>query len=121
MIIVDTSVWIDYFRHDDPAFADIIAHEDVALHAYVWGELLLGGVPLGGEVAQQLQILPQPPIASSVEASAFIAWASLVGTGIGYVDAHLLISAKLSPNGRVLTRDKKLRVQAKRLDLAYES
>ena len=121
MIIVDTSVWVDHLRQKEPRLSAIIAAEPVGLHPYVWGELLLGGVPPRGEIADQFDILPRPPLASASEASAFIAWASLVGTGIGYVDAHLLISAKLLGNGQVLTRDKKLRAQAVRLGVGYEA
>lgn len=119
MIVVDTSVWVDHLRQKDPALHAIIANENVGLHPYVWGELLLGGVPASGEIAKQFEILPRPPVASTNEAAAFISWASLVGTGIGYVDAHLLISAKLAPHGTVFTFDKKLHEQAERLGVAY--
>jgi predicted nucleic acid-binding protein len=120
VIVVDTSAWVDHFRQKEPELSRIIADEGVALHPYVWGELLLGGMPSGGEVAEQLEILPCPPVASASEAAAFIAWASLAGTGVGYVDAHLLVSAKLVANGRVLTRDKRLHAEAERLGLAYQ-
>ena len=120
MIILDTSVWVDHFRRPDPALSDLVADEDIALHPYVWGELLLGGMPSRGEAAEQLEALQQPPLASASEAAAFISWASLTGTGIGYVDAHLLVSAKLLPDGRVLTRDNRLQAQAKRLGLAFD-
>ena len=119
MIIVDTSVWVDHFRRRGPALARIIADEGVVLHPYVRGELLLGGLSMEGEVAEQLAMLPCPPVASSSEAAAFISWGSLAGTGIGYVDTHLLVSAKLASEGRVLTRDKRLLAQAERLGVAY--
>lgn len=43
----------------------------------------------------------------------------LIATGIGYKDAHLLASALLTPGGKLWTRDKKLRLQAARLGIAY--
>lgn len=117
MIIIDTSAWIDHFRRRDASLSETIVDEDIVLHPYVWGELLLGGVPATGEVAEQLENLPRPPVASASEAAAFISRASLAGTGIGYVDAHLLVSARLA-GGRVLTRDRRLREQAERLGVA---
>ncbi len=52
------------------------------------------------------------------EVAALTRWAGLAGTGIGYVDAHLLVSARLA-DATLLTRDSKLLAQAERLDLAY--
>ncbi|MEO6091788.1 MAG: type II toxin-antitoxin system VapC family toxin [Novosphingobium sp.] len=121
MIVVDTSVWIDHFRRPDRALAERIAEGDICLHPYVLGELLLGGVPARSDIAKQLDILARPPVASASEAAAFITWAELAGTGIGFVDANLLISAKLLPDGRILTGDKHLHAQATRLGLAFEA
>jgi hypothetical protein len=54
------------------------------------------------------------------ETLALIEWAKLAGTGIGYVDASLLASARLIPSGSIFTSDKSLRAQARRLALAYQ-
>jgi len=120
VIVVDTSVWIDHFGRPEPDLKALVASGDVCLHPYVFGELLLGGLPANGTIAEQLQLLPAPPVAKVGEAATFIGWAGLTGTGVGYVDAHLLVSARLLGNGSVLTRDKRLRIQAKRLGLAYQ-
>ena len=120
MILVDTSIWIDHFRQLNPALVALISDGEICLHPYVFGELLLGGLPARSKISEQLEILQRPPVASEIETAAFIAWAGLVGTGIGYVDTHLLISAKLLANGWVLTRDKRLHKQANRLGLAYQ-
>lgn len=102
------------------AMQELIAESKIMLHPYVYGELLLGGLPNKGIAAQQLLKLARSPVASASEAAAFIEWAELSGTGIGYVDSHLLVSAKLVASGTVFTRDKKLRIQAERLGLAYQ-
>lgn len=120
MIIVDTSVWIEHLRRRDPVLSDLIAVGNIGLHPYVLGELLLGGLPVNSEVADLLDVLPRPQVASASETAAFIGWAELAGTGIGYVDTHLLISAKLQAIGQVLTLDKRLHAQAKRLGVAYQ-
>lgn len=110
---------MDQFRQREPELIALIAEGGVALHPYVFGELLLGGLPSDGEIAESLLELAQAPIASAAETAAFISWAQLAGTGVGYVDTHLLVSARLIPGGRLLTRDKKLLAQAERLDVAY--
>ncbi|MCA1662239.1 MAG: VapC toxin family PIN domain ribonuclease [Novosphingobium sp.] len=97
----------------------MIAKSKVGLHPYVLGELLLGGLPARSEATRQLETLRKPPLASAAETAAFISWAELAGTGVGYVDTHLLISAKLVPNGTLLTSDRRLRAQAERLEVAY--
>jgi predicted nucleic acid-binding protein len=120
MIIADTSVWIDHFRglatllETPPARAS-----RRLLHPFVFGELLLGGMPRDGQHLQQLQSLKPAPVADAVEVNAFIEWAELAGTGIGYVDAHLLVSARMVRDRKLLTQDKRLKAQAERLGVAY--
>ncbi|PJZ64088.1 pilus assembly protein [Leptospira wolffii] len=45
MILVDTSVWIEFFRGNDPYFSDLkelIESSEVIVHEVVFGELLQG-------------------------------------------------------------------------------
>ncbi len=118
MIVVDTSIWVEHFRNPSKPFAALIAEGGIALHPYVLGELALGGFPTNGLAADELAELPAAPISSASEVLAFIGWAELARTGLGYVDAHLLVSARLS-RGRVWTNDQKLSQQASRFGLAY--
>ena len=97
----------------------MIAARKILLHPYVFGELLLGGLPSSTPAAAELLELLRCPVASASEASAFIGWAELTGTGIGYVDAHLLLSARLLGRGQLYTNDKALHEQAARLGVAY--
>lgn len=119
-IIVDTSIWVDHFRKPNIILSPLLAEGLASLHPFVFGELALGGLPAQSEIAVKLLALPRPPMAPPSEAAAFIGWAQLTGTGIGYVDAHLLLSAKLEADGYVMTKDKKLAIQAERLGLAYQ-
>lgn len=89
------------------------------LHPFVYGELLLNGLPKRGSFAERLQGLRPAPVASSADVAAFIVWAKLAGTGIGYVDTHLLVSAKLLSGATIMTRDRDLAEQAERLGLAF--
>lgn len=97
----------------------LIADEAVLLHPFVLGELILSGIPAKGEVARTLRELATAPVGSTDEANAFIEWAELAGTGVGLVDSHLLLSARLIEKGTVLTRDNNLRAQADRLNVSY--
>ena len=116
--IPDTSVWVDHFRGLDTLLSsDPTLAMRRLLHPFVYGELLLGGLPLGGDVRKQLDHLIRAPVAEPVEVAAFIEWAELAGTGIGYVDAHLLVTARMI-DAKILTSDKRLLVQAKRFGIA---
>ena len=119
MIIVDTSVWVDHFRRSDKELITLLEENAAMIHPFVLGELLLGGMPAEGEAARVLQTIPRAPVATAAEAATFIDRAGLAGTGVGYVDTHLLISARLLGTGRVVTKDKNLQAQATRLGVAY--
>jgi predicted nucleic acid-binding protein len=121
MIIVDTSVWIDQIRGLPTPLDELLGTGQIALHPFVLGELLLNGLPKSSTFVTELIDLPEAPVASAKEVAAFIVWAKLAGTGVGYVDTHLLMSARLMIDGRVLTRDGNLHSQAERLDVAYQS
>lgn len=119
MIIVDTSIWVNHLRGIDSPLDEILGSGAELLHPFVYGELLLNGLPKRGEFAERLQSLKPAPVAAPSDVAAFIVWANLAGTGIGYVDACLLVSARLLPNGAIMTLDNDLRAQAERFDLAY--
>lgn len=121
MIIIDTSTWVDHFRGID-TLLDSPPVQSVRrlLHPFVYGELLLGGLPKNDPVREVLADLQMAPVADSSEVAAFIEWAGLSGTGVGYVDAHLLVSTRMLENGRLVTQDVNLLKQAERLELAYQ-
>ena len=118
MIVVDTSSWVDHFRGRDGPLQDVLARHPELLHPFVLGELLLGGLPADGDQATALDETPAAPLASPGEVAAFISRAELSGTGTGYVDTHLLVSARLA-RGLLLTADQRLHTQAERLGVAY--
>lgn len=120
MIIVDTSIWVSHIQGKLTPLDDILGEGSVLLHPFVLGELLLNGLPKRGPFSvESLEEYSQAPVASAVEVASFIQWAKLAGTGVGYVDAHLLVSARLLPKGSIMTLDNDLQDQAERFDLAY--
>lgn len=120
MIIVDTSIWIDQLRGIASPLDEILGSGVEALHPFVYGELLLNGLPKSHPFTERLKELQPAPLAGSADVAAFIQWGGLAGTGVGYVDSHLLVSARLA-KGWILTSDRNLKVQAERFDVAYSA
>ena len=117
MILVDTSVWIDHFRHTENGLVRLLNFASVLTHPFVIGELALGHLKNRGEKSDALRNLPQAIIATDGEVMHLIDSNSLHGKGIGYIDAHLLAAAKLS-KATIWTRDKALLKISKSLHLA---
>jgi predicted nucleic acid-binding protein len=120
VIVVDTSIWVALLQGKPTPLDDVLGEGRVALHPFVLGELLLNGLPKNGPFSQEsLENYAQVPVASSIEVASFIQWARLAGTGVGYVDAHLLVATRLLAKGVIMTLDTDLFAQAKRFDIAY--
>jgi predicted nucleic acid-binding protein len=118
VILVDSSVWVDHLRKGDAILARILNAERVLAHPFVVGELALGSLRQRESILAALQDLPHATVASDTEVFRFINQEALHGYGIGYVDAHLLASVRLTAGGSLWTRDKRLRAVAGRLGLA---
>ena len=118
MILVDTSVWIMHLRHGDVGLGRLLGVGRVLAHPFVTGELALGNLRQRDVVLQALQNLPQAVVAADDEVLRFIGRHALSGLGIGYIDAHLLAAARLTPGASLWTRDKRLATAAKRLNLS---
>lgn len=122
MIVVDTSIWVSHIQGRPTPLDEVLGEGTILLHPYVLGELLLNGLPKRGPFSiASLEEYAQVPVASPVEVASFIQWGKLAGTGVGYVDAHLLVSTRLLPKGSIMTLDNNLYAQAERFNLAYIS
>ncbi len=118
MILVDTSVWINHLRNNDPHLVRLLNGNSVLGHPFVRGELALGNLRLREAILAALDDLPQAPVAFTDEMNVFIEKHALYGLGIGLIDAHLLASTRLSGHTRLWTQDKRLLAAALRLNLA---
>ena len=121
MILVDTSVWIDYFRGVAAAraLADLLEANEVSVHPFVRGELALGG--LGRRrigILDDLAVLPHASLVSDDEVLHMVDARRLMGSGIGWVDAHL-VAAALHDGASLWTRDRALSRVAVRLRLVW--
>jgi predicted nucleic acid-binding protein len=118
LILVDTSIWIDHLRADSSALTRLLDAERVIMHPFVIGELALGRMRQREIILAALSDLPAAGLATDGEVLGFIEREALFGRGIGYVDAHLLASVRLTAGARLWTRDAKLRDVAEELGLA---
>ena len=118
MILVDTSIWIDHLRAGNAVLSDLLKNKGVLIHPFVAGELALGSLRQHDLVLEASQDLPQASVATDDEVLHLIGRNALSGSGIGYVDAHLLAAARLTPGVSMWTRDKRLHAVADRLGLS---
>ncbi|HEY0854934.1 MAG TPA: PIN domain-containing protein [Devosia sp.] len=117
MILPDTSVWVDHFRRTELRLQPQLEQQSVAVHPFVIAELALGDLKKRGLTLFMLGKLPPTTVATNRELLHFIEQNDLATTGIGFVDAHLLLSAKLTPETSLWTHDKRLLRQAERLGI----
>jgi len=96
VILVDTSVWVEHLRHGLPRLATLLQDGEVLIHPWVIGELACGTLSNRRQVLELLQGLPAATVASDAEVLLLIERDQLMGRGIGYIDVHLLASARLS-------------------------
>lgn len=118
MILVDSSVWIDHLRSADADLTALLNHGQVLSHPFVIGELTLGSLRQRANIIGALQDLPKAVVADEAEVLAFIDRHVLFGRGIGYIDAHLLASVRLTADAALWTRDKRLHETASDLGIA---
>ena len=107
MILVDTSVWVEHLRLGLPRLATLLQEGEVLIHPWVIGELAFGNLHNRQQVLELLQGLPAATVASDAEVLLLIEGEQVMGRGIGYVDAHLLASARLS-HCRLWTQNRRL-------------
>ncbi len=118
MVIVDTSVWISFFKGDKKAIhlKEIILENSILLHAYVYGELLLGG--LSSESSTLLKSLRFiSPLDYEILYECIMQY-KLSSSGIGWVDTSIIASA-ISMKCSIFTYDEKLETISKELQIHY--
>lgn len=121
MILVDASVWIDHVREPDCIMLELLREGQVLTHPFVIGEIFLGHVRRRDALLTELRELPLSRTVDDDEVLEFIWRHRLFGLGIGYIDAHLLASSKLTGGSSIWTLDRNLRAAAAKLGLAADS
>ncbi len=119
MILIDTSVWIDHFRKGNLRLTQILEQESASMHDFVFGELALGNFRNRRNVFSLLASLPRCPAANHVETLWLVEHHRLMGKGIGYIDACLLASSRMT-GFRLWTMDLRLAEIARELQCGEE-
>lgn len=117
MVLVDTSVWVSHFKDGNPKLEELLIKGRVVCHPFIIGELACGNLKNRKEILSLLEALPTATTADHKEVLYFIEQHRLMGIGLGYVDVHLLASARLS-RMRFWTEDKRLREAAVKLNFS---
>jgi predicted nucleic acid-binding protein len=120
MVLADTSVWVAHFRGESAALGPLLAEGGVMCHELVIGELACGRLSnrTAGEILTLLKALPSAGRVEHDEALAFLEASKLAGTGVGWIDVHLLASAVLEA-ATLLTLDEPLRAAARRIGVPH--
>ena len=121
MILVDTSVWVDFFNQHSKAaqLGSLLKTKKVKSHPWIIGELSLGNY--GGSRPQvffDLSNIKYLPVLDPFELIHFVDQYRLYGQGLSFIDVHLLCSSKLE-NIPIWTHDKALKKAAKKFECEY--
>ena len=120
MVLLDSSIWIDHLRDPDALLSALLQRAEILIHPLVLGEIAMGNMKARASRMEFLSSLPLADIAENADVLELVHQQHLYGTGLGFVDAHLLASAGLTPQTLLWTRDKRLLNAARKLGVAFE-
>ena len=119
-VLIDTSVWIDHFRHGNDVLVDLIGQDLALTHPMVIGEIACGTPPAPrAQTLSHMELLQPCNQASLREVLAFIEREKLYGLGCGLVDMTLLASTLITPGAELWTLDKRLADLAERFEIEH--
>jgi predicted nucleic acid-binding protein len=119
-VLIDTSVWIDHFRHGNDVLVDLIGQDLALTHPMVIGEIACGTPPAPrAQTLSHMELLQPCNQASLREVLTFIEREKLYGLGCGLVDMTLLASTLITPGAELWTLDKRLSEFAERFAIAH--
>lgn len=111
---------MEHLRRGNSDLAALLEEGRAACHVLVIGELACGNLKNREEILKLLRALDSAVPAEHEEVMRFIEIHELMGKGLGYIDMHLLASARLSQIP-LWTLDKRLDEAASLPGLKYES
>ena len=119
-VLVDTSIWVDHFRHHNDALVHLLEQDRVLTHPLIIGEIACGTPPNRRETLSDLACLRESQQATIQETMALLENKRLYGLGCGLVDMLLLASTLLTRGAELWTLDKRLETLAKREGVKHQ-
>lgn len=118
-VLVDTSVWIDHFKHGNESLVHLLEQDLVLTHPLIIGEIACGTPPNRLGALADLAGLRHGQQASIQESMALIESKRLYGLGCGLIDMLLLASTLLTEGAELWTLDKRLNAIAGRVEIRH--
>lgn len=120
LILADTSVWADHLRSPSPIMLHLVEQERLLMHPMVIGELCMGNLPNRTVFIRGLHRIDKIDRAQDNEVFQLVEANRLFGTGVGWIDAHLLASVLIADDVRLWTRDRRLNAAAEKLGVSAQ-
>jgi hypothetical protein len=123
MILVDASIWIDFFRSGNyrAELEALLQNRQLATHPYLIAEMALGSLANRQQTLAELDSLPSLATVSLADVRLMIEARGLYAKGIGLVDANLLASCLATPGAKIWTLDTRLGKVAGALGIQADS
>ncbi len=118
MILVDASAWIDHLWRDNEHLHVLLERNWILGHPLVIGEVACGSIKRRDLTLALLNSLPKAPLVDHHEVAALLEANQLWGRGLGWIDIHLLASARLA-HAELWTFDHALASAAALLDVGH--
>jgi len=117
VILADTSVWVDHLRRGSGGLQAELNARNILSHPFVIGEVAMGHLSSRNQIMEAFDDLPAAVVAADREVLQFIEQYRLFGTGVGYIDVHLLVAVRLTSDALLWTYDRRLAETANRLSV----
>ena len=96
----------------------LLSDDEVLGHDFVYGELLIGDRGARAKLLAEYKMMRQAALVANLEVVEFVRHRKINGSGIGWIDAHLLASA-IVDSSRLWTADRALAAVAQAIGVAY--
>lgn len=121
MVLVDTSVWVNHFRHGSESLLRLLSNDQVLTHPLIILEIACGSPPAPRQ--QTLAYMGKLQIAktaTTTEVMNLIEREKIHDSGCGAIDISLLAATLITPLAVIWTLDKKLETLAKKLGVSFK-
>jgi predicted nucleic acid-binding protein len=96
MTLIDTSVWVNHFRAPEARLVQLLNDGEAGTHPFVIGELAAGSLKNRAQTLRLFQRLPRTEVAEEEEVHLLLEKHRFCGSGLGWVDLHLLAAALIT-------------------------